>query len=75
MSSGNAHQSKWSQEFHASRGNTSLPCPTEGLANAGHAGSCKEAHPRGIAVTASDRWYARPAFDPGDMPQVVEHYV
>jgi len=72
MNNGNAHQSAWSANFHAGRGDTSLPCPAEDLG--GHAGTCKEAHPRGIVVTAAGTWRAVPAYDAADIPTIIEHY-
>lgn len=60
MSNGNKHQSEWSQAFHASRGDSSLPCPTIGAVNEGHPGTCKEAHPRGVGIRADGTWYTKP---------------
>lgn len=71
MSNGNAQQSAWSQNFHAARGNVSLPCPAAEFG--GHTGTCKEAHPRGITVLPSGGWKATPAGD-GWSPTMVEHY-
>lgn len=74
MVTGNKHQSEWSQGFHAGRGSNSFPCPAIGLINPGHAGTCKEAHPRGIVETPSGGWYAMPPLDPDDMAPMTRSY-
>lgn len=71
MSTGNAHQSKWSAEFHAGRSsNTVSQCPVEG----GCGGDCMAIHPRGIVVDAAGRWRAVPPVSPDEVPLFVEHY-
>jgi len=72
MNNGNAHQSKWSQQFHAARGDISLPCPAAEFG--GHPGLCKEAHPVGITVLPAGGWKATPVGD-GWTPTPVETYV
>lgn len=72
MNNGNAHQSAWSQEFHAARGNTSLPCPAAEFG--GHEGDCKAVHPAGITLLPAGGWKAAPVGD-GWTPPYIEHYV
>lgn len=72
MNNGNAHQSKWSQEFHAARGNVFLPCPAAEFG--GHDGDCKAVHPVGIIILPAGGWKATPAGD-GWSPTIVESYV
>lgn len=69
MNNGNAAQSKWSQEFHAARGDVSLPCPVEG----GCGGICKQVHPRGIVIDAAGHWKPVPVVE-YEYVGIVEHY-
>ncbi len=71
MSNGNAHQSAWSANFHAARGDSSLPCPAAEFG--GHPGLCKEAHPAGITLLPAGGWKATTVGD-GWSPTIVENY-
>jgi hypothetical protein len=68
---GNKHQSEWSQQFHAGRMAPGTVCPVNG----GCGGDCRVNHPRGIVVDASGRWRPVPPADPDAYPSIVEHYV
>jgi hypothetical protein len=72
MNNGNAHQSAWSAEFHAARGNVFLPCPAAELG--GHDGDCVTVHPNGITLAPAGGWKATPSGD-GFVPPYVESYV
>lgn len=61
MSTGNAHQSKWSAEFHSTRPSMPRPVPD------GCGGDCRVIHPRGIVLLASGGWEPMPAFNPDDL--------
>lgn len=71
MNTGNAQQSTWSADFHAARGDVSLPCPAAEFG--GHAGTCKEVHPVGITILPAGGWKAVPVGD-GWTPPFIEHY-
>lgn len=71
MNNGNAHQSKWSADFHAARGDVNAMCPAAEFG--GHEGICSTVHPVGITLQPAGGWKATPVGD-GWSPGYIESY-